>query len=51
MVLVGIDHHVHGLPQAYIGKYGPGLADLYPVGHVIDARQSRQKTACMKCRL
>jgi len=38
MALVDIDHHMDGLPAPYAEKYGPGIADPYPVGHIIDCQ-------------
>ena len=36
--LVDVDHFKHSLPPAYVQKYGSGINDPYPVGHVLDAQ-------------
>ena len=38
LALVDIDHHQHSLPAPYIEKYGSGIANPYPIGHVLDAQ-------------
>lgn len=38
VALVDIDHFAEKLPTSYAEKYGAGINDPYPVGHVIDAQ-------------
>lgn len=43
MAIVNIDHHSESLPQQYIEKYGPEIADPYPPGGIIDAAVEKNK--------
>lgn len=36
--LADVTHHQHELPASYVEKYGLGINDPYPVGHVLDAQ-------------